>query len=136
MCSAECRPGDEGGAYLHATIFFRIVSLPETEGASEQLTESSPDPPTALVWQVQVDEGARGDDERMMPGAAEVMPEASPVPLLQRRSAAEARWHEPVSTSRDCARKAFGNVRVCPYPKWKEPRALSEPLARVSALAG
>ena len=30
-----------------------------------------------------VDEGERGDDEdRMMPGAAEVMPELSPVPLL------------------------------------------------------
>ena len=47
---------------------------------------------------------------RMMPGAAEVMPEVSPVPLLQRRSATEARWHEPVSTSRESARKSFGNV--------------------------
>ena len=32
-CRPECRPGDEGGAYLHTAIFFRIVSLPETEAA-------------------------------------------------------------------------------------------------------
>ena len=28
-------------------------------------------------------------------------------------SASEARWHEPVSTSRESARKSFGNVRFC-----------------------
>ena len=68
MCSAECRPGDEGGAYLHATIFFRIVSAAETEVAPK-------------VWQCQwMRESAAMT--RMMPGAAEVMPEVSPVPLL------------------------------------------------------
>ena len=35
VLEAECRPGDEGGAYLHTAIFFRIVSLPETEAASD-----------------------------------------------------------------------------------------------------
>ena len=64
------------------------------------------------VWQWMRESAAM---TRMMPGAAEVMPEASPVPLLQRRSASEARWHEPVSTSRESARKAFGNVRFCTY---------------------
>ena len=73
------------------------------------------------VWQWMRESAAM---TRMMPGAAEVMPEVSPVPLLQRRSASEARWHEPVSTSRDCARKAFGNVRFCNYLKCKEPFAL------------
>ena len=39
------------------------------------------------VWRVAVDEKERGVpamtvDSRMMPGAAEVMPEVSPVPLL------------------------------------------------------
>ena len=75
------------------------------------------------VWQWMRESAAM---TRMMPGAAEVMPEASPVPLLQRRSASAARLHEPVSTSRESARKAFshfGIVRFCHYLKWKPPIA-------------
>ena len=63
------------------------------------------------VWQWMRESAAM---TRMMPGAAEVMPEASPVPLLQRRSASEARWHEPVPTSRESATREK-NFRERPF---------------------
>ena len=63
------------------------------------------------VWQWMRESAAM---TRMMPGAAEVMAELSPVPLLQRRSASEARWHEPVSASRE---KKFRERPLLSLPK-------------------
>ena len=42
-----------------------------------------------------------------MLGEAKVMPGLGPVPLLQRKSAAESRWTRTVPTSRESARKIF-----------------------------
>ena len=84
-------------AFLCVQVGQRTLPLPQSMSSLSL-------PPK--VWQWMRESAAM---TRMMPGAAEVMPEASPVPLLQRRSASEARWHEPVSTSRESARKGFGN---------------------------
>ena len=52
---------------------------------------------------------------KTMLGDAEVMHGLGPVPLLQWQSAVdvESRWMRTVPTSRESARKAFGNVRFC-----------------------
>ena len=60
---------------------------------------------------------------KTMLGDAEVMHGLGPVPLLQRQSAVESRWTRTVPTSRESARKAFGNVRFWSSPKWKDTRS-------------
>ena len=109
----------------HTSVRARHVSFESCDAGNGTVAcdQSSRAPSLATdTWQVRWASAAM---MKTLPDEADMMPGLGPVPLLQRQSASGSRWTRTVPTSRESARKTFGNVRFCLSPKWKSPRGTS-----------